>query len=241
MGGNGGAFGDFTSEGSAKIWPVVIGEAVVILILLIVMLRSVVLPAVAVAFDLLTAAATFGILTLLYSGRRPAARRARATSTRSRSSASSPSSSACRWSTRSRCCTARARRSSRRATPAARCGPGCARRPRAATGAAAVMLAAIIPFATVDLLSVQVFGVGVAIAILLDALIVRPVLLPAAVVAARPLELVAAVAAGAADSASRRRDPGRAPRACGRAARRGVGQRRTTDAMRCLSRWRRVA
>ena len=50
----------------------------------------------------------------------------------------------------------------------------------AATGAAAVMLAAVIPFAMVDLLSVQVFGVGVAIAILLDALIVRPVLLPAA-------------------------------------------------------------
>ena len=50
----------------------------------------------------------------------------------------------------------------------------------AATGAAAVMLAAIIPFAMVDLLSVQVFGVGVAIAILLDALIVRPVLLPGA-------------------------------------------------------------
>ena len=32
-----------------------------------------------------------------------------------------------------------------------------------------------------DLLSVQVFGVGVAIAILIDALVVRPVLLPAAV------------------------------------------------------------
>jgi RND superfamily putative drug exporter len=43
------------------------------------------------------------------------------------------------------------------------------------------MLAAIIPFATLDLLSVQVFGVGVAIAVVLDALIVRPVLLPAAV------------------------------------------------------------
>jgi RND superfamily putative drug exporter len=42
------------------------------------------------------------------------------------------------------------------------------------------MLAAVIPFAMLDLLSVQVFGVGVAIAIVLDALIVRPVLLPAA-------------------------------------------------------------
>jgi len=58
---------------------------------------------------------------------------------------------------------------------------GLAKTAAAATGAAAVMLAAIIPFAAVDLLSVQVFGVGVAIAIVLDALIVRPVLLPAAV------------------------------------------------------------
>ena len=71
VGGNGGAFGDFTSEGTAKIWPVVIGEAVVILLLLVVMLRTVVLPVVAVAFDLLTAAATFGILSRLYSGDDP--------------------------------------------------------------------------------------------------------------------------------------------------------------------------
>jgi RND superfamily putative drug exporter len=71
VGGNGGAFGDFTSEGSDAIWPVVIGETVVILLLLIVLLRSVVLPAVAVPFDLLTAAATFGILSLLYSGDDP--------------------------------------------------------------------------------------------------------------------------------------------------------------------------
>ena len=102
----------------------------------------------------------------------------------------------------------------------------------AATGAAAVMLAAIIPFAMVDLLTVQVFGVGVAIAIILDALIVRPVLLPAA---------ASLLGRCTADSASRRRDPCRATRACRRAARRGVGQRRTTDAMRCLSRWRRIA
>src|SRR5215208_651914 len=59
---------------------------------------------------------------------------------------------------RSGCCTGRGRRSSRPVTPAA-----------------------VTPFAALDLLSVQVFGVGVAIAIVLDALIVRPVLLPAAV------------------------------------------------------------
>ena len=76
VGGNGGAFGDFTSEGKAAIWPIVIAESVVILLMLIAMLRTVVLPAVAVAFDLLTAAATFGILTPPVLGSRRAPERA---------------------------------------------------------------------------------------------------------------------------------------------------------------------
>jgi RND superfamily putative drug exporter len=179
VGGNGGAFGDFTSEGSAKIWPVVIAEAVVILIMLIVMLRSVALPAVAVAFDLLTAAATFGVLSRLYSGQDALLggpgyidpisiigifafifgvsmvyQVALLYRTREAFLATGDAHAAVRT--------------------------GLRETAAAATGAAAVMLAAIIPFAMVDLLSVQVFGVGAAIAIVLDALIVRPVLLPAA-------------------------------------------------------------
>ena len=50
----------------------------------------------------------------------------------------------------------------------------------AATGAAAVMVAAVIPFAMSDLFNLTL-TIGLAIAVLLDALIVRPVLLPAAV------------------------------------------------------------
>jgi RND superfamily putative drug exporter len=179
VGGTGGALGDFTSEGSAKIWPVVIAEAVVILVMLVLMLRSVVLPAIAVAFDLLTAGATFGILSLLYSG--PDAllggpgyidpisiigifafifgvsmvyEVALLYRTREAFAATGDAHAAVRT--------------------------GLRKTAVAATGAAAVMVAAILPFAMVDLLSVQVFGVGAAIAILLDALIVRPVLLPAA-------------------------------------------------------------
>ncbi len=180
VGGNGGAFGDFKSEGSARIWPVVIGEAIVILIMLIVLLRAVVLPIVAVAFDLLTAGATFGILSLLYSG--------------SDALLGGPGyidpvsiigifafifgvsmvyEVALLYRTRE------AFLETGDAHAAVR--TGLTKTAAAATGAAAVMLAAIIPFAAVDLMSIQVFGVGVAIAIVLDALIVRPVLLPAAV------------------------------------------------------------
>ena len=50
-----------------------------------------------------------------------------------------------------------------------------------ATGAAAAMVAAALPFAFSELINVRQFGVGIAIAVTLDALIVRPVLLPAAV------------------------------------------------------------
>ena len=61
----------------------------------------------------------------------------------------------------------------------------------AATGAGLVMVAALIPFATTSLLNVRAFGIGVAIAILLDTAIVRPVLLPAATACSRMLRLVA--------------------------------------------------
>jgi RND superfamily putative drug exporter len=50
----------------------------------------------------------------------------------------------------------------------------------AATGAGLVMVAALIPFATSDLINIRQFGIGVAVAILLEVLLVRPVLLPVA-------------------------------------------------------------
>jgi len=180
VGGNGGAFGDFTSEGTAAIWPVVIVESVVIMLMLMVMLRTVVLPAVAVAFDLLTAAATFGILSLLYSGK---------DALLSGPGYIDPVSIIGIFafifgvSMVYQVALLQRTREAFLATGDARGAvrTGLAQTAAAATGAAAVMLAAIIPFAAVDLLSVQVFGVGVAIAIVFDALIVRPVLLPAGV------------------------------------------------------------
>jgi X-X-X-Leu-X-X-Gly heptad repeat protein len=179
VGGNGGAFGDFTSDAGADIWPVVIAESIVVALMLMAMLRSVVLPVVAVAFDLLTALATFGILTVLYSGE---------DALLSGPGYIDPISIigifafvfgvsmvyevALLYRTRE------AFLETGDAHGAVL--TGVRETAAAATGAAAVMIAAIVPFAVADLMSVQVFGVGVAIAIVLDALIVRPVLLPAA-------------------------------------------------------------
>jgi RND superfamily putative drug exporter len=50
----------------------------------------------------------------------------------------------------------------------------------AGTGAAIAMVAAIVPFAASGLIVARQVGVGVAVAIVLDALVVRPVILPAA-------------------------------------------------------------
>jgi len=50
----------------------------------------------------------------------------------------------------------------------------------AATGAGLVMVASLIPFLTTSFVNVRQFGIGVAVAVLLDVLLVRPVLLPAA-------------------------------------------------------------
>jgi putative drug exporter of the RND superfamily len=49
------------------------------------------------------------------------------------------------------------------------------------TGAALVMLCAFVTLAASDAVAIRQLGTGLAIAVVLDALIVRPVLLPAAV------------------------------------------------------------
>ena len=56
---------------------------------------------------------------------------------------------------------------------------GLARTATVITGAAAIMGAVFLAFATADVSSIQAFGIGLAVAVLLDATIVRLVLLPA--------------------------------------------------------------
>ena len=58
---------------------------------------------------------------------------------------------------------------------------GLDRTAAAVTGAAVAAVAAILPFAISEIVVVRELGVAIAVAVLLDAFIVRPVLLPAAV------------------------------------------------------------
>jgi RND superfamily putative drug exporter len=180
VGGPAGALGDFRTDVGADVWPVVIGAAVVVGLMLMAFMRAIVLPAVAVAFDLLTTAAAFGLLTLLFTGDDPLLggpgyidpmttiaifaavfgmtmiyEVLLLQRTRDHFLAGGDAREALRHGLR-----------------------GTA---AAGTGAALAMLAIVVPFAASDLVIIRQLGVGIAIAVLLDALIVRPVLLPAAV------------------------------------------------------------
>ena len=179
VGGPAGQLGDFTTETTSRILAVVIALAVALALLLMIMLRAVALPLAAIAFDLLVTAATFGVMDLLFAGGDPCSA-APATSTRCRSSRRSPRSSASRvvyevqllQRTRDAFVGGAdahaALRMALRATAAA------------GTGAAIAMVAAVVPFAASGLVVARQVGVGVGVAIILDALVVRPVLLPAA-------------------------------------------------------------
>ena len=178
IGGPAGNLSDFASETTSRIWPVVAGVTVVVALLLMLLLRAIALPLLAVVWDLLAAGATFGVLTILYSGddallggpgyldpmtvigifaaifgitmvyEVSLLERAR-----ERFVETGDAEGALR--------------------------DGLDHTAGAATGAALAMVAAAVPFAISDLSSVRQFGIGLAVVVLLDALIVRPVLLPA--------------------------------------------------------------
>lgn len=178
VGGPAGQLADFQSSVSDRIWPVVIGLAIAMTLLLMVALRSVLLPLVVVAFNLLTAAATFGVLTLLTTGSDPVLGDA---------GYIDPlqiiESFAAIFGIvlvlemlllyRTRELFLKSGRPHEALAQSLRETAG------AATGAAAVMVAAVIPFAMSGLFNLTL-TIGLAIAVLIDALIVRPVLLPAA-------------------------------------------------------------
>ena len=180
VGGPSGNLADFTSISSQRLPLVVIGLAVATALLLMLALRSVLVPAVAVVLNLMTAAATFGVLTLLFTGDNPplgGPGYIDAMSILAIFSAVFGLSIAYQVFLLARM----------REEVLAGAGPRAAARrglrhtAAAVTGTAATMIAATVPFLFTDLLSLRQFGIAVAVAVLLDALLVRPVVLPAAV------------------------------------------------------------
>ncbi|HYM54279.1 MAG TPA: MMPL family transporter [Solirubrobacteraceae bacterium] len=180
VGGPAGNLGNFASATNGRLPWVIAALALAIALALGLALRTVLLPIAAGLFNLLTAAATFGAMRLLFGGSHPPL---------GGPGYLDPMSiigifaaifgislvflvvllARTREGLTAGAGVDEALDSALRSTAAA------------STGAGLLMIAAAIPFATTDLLVVREFGVGVALAVALDAFLVRPVLLPAAV------------------------------------------------------------
>ncbi len=179
VGGPAGSLGDLTSVTRSRIWLDVAVTAVVLMIVLALALRALLLPAVAIVSSLLVTAACFGVLQLLFGGTDPAL--------------GGPGyldpmtiigiftiafGITVTYSALLLMRTREAYVAGDGSRPAVRVG--LRETAAAATGAGLVMIAALIPFSTSDLINLRAFGIGVALAVLLDVLLARPVLLPAA-------------------------------------------------------------
>lgn len=179
VGGPAGNLADFSSSADSKIPWVIAGLMAFLLVLLMVALRAVLLPIVATAIAALVIAAGFGVMQILFGGSNPPL---------GGPGYLDPVSFTEIFVAEFGIplifmimLLMRAREEFLR-TGDAREGLGIAMRKTAAvaTGMGVVMLAAIGPFVTTGLIPVREIGIAVAIVIVFDIFIVRPVLLPAA-------------------------------------------------------------
>ena len=180
LGGQAAHFGDFQSAGTEKIWPVIAVVSAVVALLLMALLRTVILPIVTVLCSLLATAVGFGVLQILFGGDDPLMG---GPGQFSPVSIMGIFAAAFGITTMLQVVLLERTREDYVETGDAHAALVRSLRETAAaaTGAAAVMVAALIPFLVSDFLTVAQFGVGVAAAVLVDALVVRPVLLPATV------------------------------------------------------------
>jgi RND superfamily putative drug exporter len=181
VGGPGASLGDWTSSTKSKIWINVAVLAVVLGLILMLAARAIVLPAAAIVFSLLVAASTFGIVQLLFGGSNPplgGPGYVDPVTIISIFTVAFPISVV--FATLLLLRTREALMAGETNRDAVR--TGLRYTAAAATGAGIVMVAAIVPFATADVINLRELGVGMAVGILLDVVLFRPVLLPAAAV-----------------------------------------------------------
>ena len=155
----------------------------VTLVLLFLAFGSVVLPLKAVAMNVLSLSASFGALVWIFQDGHlsSAARlhRARARSRRPSRSSCWPWRSACRWTTRCSCSPGSGSSGTAPATTRSRSATGLQRTGRIITSAALLLVVVIGAFSTSGIVFIKMIGVGMVIAILVDATIVRALLVPA--------------------------------------------------------------
>jgi X-X-X-Leu-X-X-Gly heptad repeat protein len=177
VGGPMGSLGDLTNVTKSHVWLDVAVLALAIVLTLMLALRAFVLPIVTTAFSLLVAGAAFGVLQILFGGSNPPLGGPGYMDPMTiigvftvAFGITTVFSTILLMRTREAFVSGdrRAVQSGLRETAAA------------TTGAGLVMVAVLVPFATTSMINVRQFGIGVAVAVLLEVLIVRPVLVPAA-------------------------------------------------------------
>jgi putative drug exporter of the RND superfamily len=169
---------DYDRVTSARIPRLVIAISLVTYLGLVSILRSLVLPLVAVALNLLTVAAAFGVLTLLFVGADPPLGGAGALDVIS-VAAIFAIAFALSIDYQVFLLTRTREEFVRTRSNEAAIHFGVDRTGGVVTGAAAIMISVFLAFGLSDFVVVRQFGIGLAVAVLLDATIVRLVLLPA--------------------------------------------------------------
>ena len=216
---------DFLHRAYSYFPPLIAAVLLLSYVLLVRAFRSLLLPLKAVLLNLLSVGAAYGMLVVVFKwgvgrGRCSACTSSARSRAGSRSSCSR-CSSASRWTTRCSSSRACARRGTTGADNATAVAHGLERTGRIITAAAIIMCAAFSGFVAGRIVGLQQFGLGLAVAIFVDATIVRSLLvpsmmalfgrwnwwLPASARAARPRRALAAratarVLAGAGPSAS---------------------------------------
>jgi RND superfamily putative drug exporter len=178
-GGPGGQLVDYSREVSSRIVLLVVLVAVLGYLFLVPVLRSLVLPAIAMALNLLTVAATFGVLTLLFQGDDPLL--GGPGSTNALAVAGTFSVLFALSIDYEVFLLTRMREGWERTHEnGAAIEHGLRHTAGVITGAAAIMIAVFASFTVTDMSTIRQLGVGLAVAILLDATVVRLLLLPAA-------------------------------------------------------------
>jgi putative drug exporter of the RND superfamily len=169
---------DYDRVTSERIPRLVIAISLVTYLGLVAILRSLVLALVAVALNLLTVAAAFGVLTLLFVGDDPVLGGAGALDVIS-VAAIFAIAFALSIDYQVFLLTRTREEYVRTRSNAAAIAFGIDRTGGVVTGAAAIMISVFLAFGMSDFVVVRQFGIGLAVAVLLDATIVRLVLLPA--------------------------------------------------------------
>ncbi|HET8672547.1 MAG TPA: MMPL family transporter [Thermoleophilaceae bacterium] len=179
LGGTGAQLLDYAHVTSQRLLLLVLALAVVTYLVLVPVFRSLVLPAIAVLLNLISVAVAFGVLSLLFQGSAPLGGPGYLDAVSVTAMYSVMFGLSIDYQV---FLITRMREGYLQGGDTRRAiAYGLERTAKLVTGAAAIMLAVFAAFATTDVITIRQFGIGLAVAVAVDATVIRLVLLPAVI------------------------------------------------------------